>query len=147
MFLSWRKQLCLLETNHLFPPYVQIHYEIKKLHGSRCYFSRQEASCALVSTLMNYLSWAKDIVLSTAVLLANFKWIFATLPFQPALPVPPLPAVIQVEERQCTKILQNTHRTFKGTFKPSDLWMCNLIPFCNEMFWNKASFYLTEFSE
>lgn len=31
------------------------------------------------------------------------------------MPVPPLPAVIQAEERQCTKILQNTHRTLKGT--------------------------------
>lgn len=31
------------------------------------------------------------------------------------MPVSPLPAVIQAEERQCTKILQNTHRTLEGT--------------------------------
>lgn len=36
--------------------------------------------------------------------------------FQPTMPVTPLPAVIQAEERQCTKILQNTHWTLKGTF-------------------------------
>lgn len=30
---------------------VQIHYEVKKLHGSGCYFSWQKARCALVRTL------------------------------------------------------------------------------------------------
>lgn len=45
-FLSCKQIQNILVTSSL---YVQIHYEIKKLHGSGCYVCRQKASRALVS--------------------------------------------------------------------------------------------------
>lgn len=131
----------------LFCLCVQIHYEVKKLYGPRCYFSRQEASCALVRMLTDIRWWISfqcgkglssqnpwflkncvfkwsTYLLIFAFILESFRSIITHFFFQPTMPVPPLPAVVQAEERQCTKILQNTHWTLKGTYVSQKLTSC-----------------------
>lgn len=140
---------------------AQIHYEVKKLHGPRCYISRQEASCALVSMLTEILgvvllcSQDNEYFKTKAIWLRNvfthisgFRSILTPFSFQPTMPVSPLPAVIQAEERQRTEILQNTHRTLKGLFPSSLKLFCECVTcISTECMMFFLLFSLTEFTE